>query len=75
MQFIVTHIAPFFNPVTKKDTRPQPSRVPFLPVYLLRLYLSAIPEGDSDFLAPADRDEQALSAPKAAVKVGDGSVK
>lgn len=48
--------------------------MPFLPVYLLRLYLRTVPEGDRDLLIPADRDELNHAAPKAAVKFTDVTV-
>lgn len=49
-------------------------RVPFLPLYLLCLYLLAVLEGDRDFFVPTHRDELYHAAPMATVKVADGSV-
>ncbi len=56
----------------KKDTRPQPSVLSVR--ILLCQYLRAVPEGDRDFLVPANRDELDHAAPKAAVKDADSAV-
>ncbi len=53
---------------------PDRSRVPFLPVYLLCLYLRTIPESDRDCLVSAYRDELDHAAPKAVIKFTDGAV-
>ena len=43
-------------------------------MYLLYLYLRAIPEGNRNLLVPTDRDELDHAAPKAAVKLANKKV-